>query len=375
MRKVPVILMTAALALASARAETDTVNIGKVPYKPVKVTGFTGGKVTFVMGTNTVTRPLDDIASITLGDRAAFSQAEELRTTDPAKALGLYDRANREAVEVWERRLISYRVLECFGLMGQTNRWVREWTSMLASGEVAAAKLRPAKTGDEAQLRGAIEHLEVALKQRVGDNAKIAIRDVLALLRANLPSARAPVNEGQQMPSVQEKPGPEEKLDAGTVRAPMAVQITGQSTGKLLSFEAMIKSGEAERAIRDIDEFLEKEANSTELPRAMFLAGIARLKVVEKTRSRRLLAEAAVMFMKVAVFCSNSPDAPEALYRAGEGSELLGDGAGAKAVYAALRLHYPKSNFAAHAAERLKVLQAEEAKRETEGKAAVKADK
>ena len=117
---------------------------------------------------------------------------------------------------------------------------------------------------------------------------------------------------------------------------------------------------------REIDAFI-KQADSRELARAMYLGGVARMQAAKGTDSR-LLKEAVLLFMKVAILCPGSSDAPAALFCAGEASELIGDKAGATAAYTDLTVRGGQSEFVKRAAEKLKALQAEGPQDKTEGR-------
>jgi len=362
MRKSPVIILMTALTLASARA--GTIQIGKLPYPGARIVEVAKGELTFAVQGSPVriTKPLDQIVLIGIDDKPAFNQAEQARTIDPAKAVALYDKAGESAVNLWEKRLISYRRLDALGRAGLIARWAQEWSQLLEGTEAPAAmKLKPARMGDESETKEAIKSLTAALEKAGDIEARAAMGVLVEQLKAHLSgkTTSRPVEPG--------------KAPTGNGGTTDGATVKPSGTGMLGLIENLINAGEAARAMAEIDRYMEI-ANSRELPRVMFLAGVARLKVHQTTGAREMLPEAGVMFMKVVVFFPRSNDALEALYLAGQVSELLGDSTGAIAAYTMVGARYPdsKSEFAKRAAERLNALQADRNKVKSEPKAAKK---
>jgi hypothetical protein len=365
MPKAASIALILALGLASARA--DSLKVGRLDYSRVKVTGFSNGRLLFVLGPNLVSKPIEEITSITIDEKPVFNEAEQLRVREPAKAVGLYDKALQSVWTPWEKRMISYRCVDALGRAGLTDRWAREWTALMADSEGAGAvNLRPAKLGDRSQVSAAVGHLDGVLKQSGDSNVRAAISLVLEQMRGRTGSEppgtteRPAVRNGQRQPELPTSP---------RVAEPVAPASGG--VGQLQTFGTMIANGQAAKAVEEIDRYLER-ASWRDLGRAMFLGGVARLKVVETTRSRSALAEAAVMFMKVAEFFPSSSDAPQALFLAAQASEALDDKIGAASAYSLVGQRYQGTAFARRAEESLKRLKAEQATPKTESKPAEK---
>jgi tetratricopeptide (TPR) repeat protein len=359
MRRTPVVILT--IALLAAPAGADTVRVGKLTYADVRVTGFSEGNLGFMVAANPVIKPISKITLIAVDNRETFNKAEQLRESDPVKAVGLYDAAARAAWNQWEKKLISYRRLDALGLAALSGRWAREWTELILGGEGAAVDLRPAKLGDESQVREAAAQLQRALKEAEETRVKVAILTVLEQLKAHDPSA-ASVDQTNGA-------GENEAEDGTEPSTGVEVKVSSESVGRLTDFEVMLTTGKAEQAVAEIDKFL-KIAGERDLPRALFLGGVARLKVLRGRTSRQPLSQAGVMFMEVAVFYPGCADAAEALYRAGEVSERLGDAAGAGAAYREVGYRYPDSSFAKEAAKKLQALQAEATEATAEDKTA-----
>ena len=112
-RKTAVVTMAILAGLSSARA--DTVQIGKLPYSNVRVADCSNGNIVFLVGSNPVTKDLKDVTLIQIDGKEAFNQAEKQRPGAPAKAAALYDNAMRAAWNQWEKKLITYRRLDCLG--------------------------------------------------------------------------------------------------------------------------------------------------------------------------------------------------------------------------------------------------------------------
>ena len=364
MRKTLVILVAIAAVATAARA--DVVQVGGLAYREVKVTGFSQGSLTFMPLNRPVTKPLADVTLIEMEGKAQFNQAEKLRVKEPQEAVGHYDSAMEAAWVPWQKDLVAWRRLDALSRAGLTGRWAREWTALLAeSSSEAAGKLRPGKARDEAELKEAVSHLEAALPNAKGARATVEIKNVLAQLRAE-------TTAGQEQPPADGGPkpiGPDGPVDNGQDKQPepdIPVAVPADSAGRLGELEEMVKQGKGSQALREIDAFI-KQADSRELARAMYLGGVARMQAAKGTDSR-LLKEAVLLFMKVAILCPGSSDAPAALFCAGEASELIGDKAGATAAYTDLTVRGGQSEFVKRAAEKLKALQAEGPQDKTEGR-------
>ena len=345
-RRTAVMTMAILAWLSSARA--DTVQIGKLPYSNVRVADCSNGNIVFLVGANPVSKGLTDVTLIQIEGKEAFNQAEKQRAGDPAKAAALYDNAMRSAWNQWEKKLITYRRLDCLGRAGLTGRWAHEWALLLLeTGEPAATRLSPAKIGNEAEVKAATKTLREAMQRANDSTVRAAMAAVLEQLK------QGPSEPGQSTrPSepLTEPVKPETPQDGPN--------IVAQSAGELRTFETKVSRGQGADIVDDIDRYI-KTAPVDDLPRGLFLAGAARLQAAEKTGNRRLLAEAALMFMKVTIFFPGSPDAAQALYRAGEASQALGETKAALEAYRILTVRYNQSDYAKRAADKIKALEAE----------------
>lgn len=343
-------LRTTAVCLAvvtvcgAAAADTVTMASG-IRYSDVRVEGLFGGELTFrVGGRRPVTQPLSEVKQIAIAGSGAFNEAEQLRVEQPAKAVARYDAAARGAGgRGWMGRLIEWRRLDALGRAGEIERWAREWAELLSiEGEAkAAAKLRPAERGTPEENARAAELLEEALSEIDDPEARIGAKAVITLLGGE--GATPPAGDGD--------------VDAGVRPAPDDADVTvrvddGASSPRVRRLEELVAGGDPAAAIRTVDSQL-PAATAAELPRMLYLAGMARLKAAQDEPERSLLREAGLYFMKLAVFAPRAPDVPEALLRAGGVCERLGDPDGARTAYQLLLARHADSEHAEAARERL----------------------
>ena len=335
------------LAAACVPAVADEVVVGRVPYSAVNVTGFTGGRLVFLIRGRSNTRALSDITRITLDGRKDFNEAEGQLNTDPAKAARLYGQALRQARADWERLLIEHRRLDALGRAGQTADWTRHWVALVSSPKATAAEaaLEPAKLGADEDVRKAAEYIAERIDRIRLPAGKKAAEALLERFR------RQAGGDGDERPEPSEKPAP--KPGPSAEEPAVDVEVERSSVGQLGRIEDLLRRGQAAPAAEMLDEFIPK-ARSRELPRALFLAGVARLKLAQAAADPvKRLGEAGLMFMKVAVFYPRDKNAPEALYRAAEIVQSLNDPPAANALYQRLLTRYKDSPFAAEAAKKL----------------------
>ncbi|MFW6133912.1 MAG: tetratricopeptide repeat protein [Planctomycetota bacterium] len=337
-----------AAATVCGTAGADTVVVGGITWSDVQVRDFSGGKLHMYVGRREVVKPLDAIRRITLDGRDAFNQAERQRSDKPEKAAELYQRAADGARDEWLRRLIAWRRLDALGRAGRIVQWTRVWTRLLREADEleAAAKLRPETLGTPERNARAAEHLESVLDDVENEQVASGIRVMLLTLK------RAATAEPA------EAPDGEPTVETGDMDVSVRVGADRQSR-RLRELERMVTSESPAEAIRAADSAL-TSVSSGELPRVLYLGGMARLKAVEAGAEHRakLLRRAGLLFMKLAVFHPTHDDTPEALLRAGTISERLGDLAGAQAAYQLVLARYGRSDAAQTARERLSGLQA-----------------
>ncbi len=335
-----------ALVTVCGAAAADTVTMASgIPYSDVRVEGMLAGELTFrIAGRRRVTQPLAEIKQIAIAGSGAFNEAEQLRVEQPAKAVARYDAAARGAGgRGWMGRLIEWRRLDALGRAGEIERWAREWGELLSiEGEAkAAAKLRPAERGTPEENARAAERLEEALSKIDDPEARTGAKAVITLLGGE--GATPPAGDGDG--------------DAAVRPAPDDVDVTvrvddGASSPRVRRLEELVAGGDPAAAIRTVDSQL-LAATAAELPRMLYLAGMARLKAAQDEPERSLLREAGLYFMKLAVFAPRAPDVPEALLRAGGVCERLGDPDGARTAYQLLLARHADSEHAEAARERL----------------------
>jgi len=331
------------IVAVAVTASADKVVVGRVPYPQVTVSGFQGGRLTFRVSGNDVSKSVSEISQVELQGRADLNRAERLREIKPQTAAGMYRSALAKAAYAWERTFIKYRLLNVYGQTGQTARWAETWAELLASPreQVGARDLRPAKLGSKAQVASAVRSLEAALDRATDARTRLAVSNLLKRLRGE--------SGGSAPADGDDRPG--SRSDGGRpVEGGAGVQITGVSKGQLRSVETLIRSGRHAEAARKADALL-KQAKASELPRAMFLAGVARMN--NPNKSTRDVLQAGLLFMKVWEFYPKSAEAPQALFETARVCEVLSNPLGAQRAYEAVAGNYPDSPFAEQARKRL----------------------
>ena len=138
-----------AWAAAASVAPADAVALKNgLVYDPAAITRVSAGFVTFKMGQATLTKPLADVAAITLSDNAPFNRGEALLKAGKfAQAVTEYQAAEKSASKPWQKTLVVYRLLAAAEAAGQIDEAVSRWLKLVDADSAGAGslKLRPKK--------------------------------------------------------------------------------------------------------------------------------------------------------------------------------------------------------------------------------------
>jgi len=360
------VLLTAcgvlAVAAACATASADAVRLKSgLEYSPVTIVSVANGFLTYRLNGRNVTKPLGDVASVTVNDNAEFNRGEALLSEKKyAQAVAAFTAADKAAAKPWQKRLAGYRILAAADAAGDIEESTKRWIQIVKAdgASPASLKLHPTKAA--------------AAKSKANDNAirlleaqvpltkdKAFIREMKTLL-AELYTQQGQMAKARKITAELSGSGVKPPNGGDNGNGGKTVVVPPPSSGRggaaLRLAGVAMKSGNYAQVIRQIEPAL-KSFSEVELPPALYLLGAAQLELgrAEKAPVKRkgLLSQAGLNLMRVVVFAGDADEAAPALLAAGEVNQLLGDTSGAGAAYMLLRSKYPKSPLVGEAGKRL----------------------
>jgi len=341
-RKTYVALFLAAAAVA-ATARADSFSVGKQPYSDIEIIGFQDNVLRYrFWNRREATKDLDEVTLILIDGQASFNDAEKLLAAGKyAEAADKYDGAARAADKAWLKELIRYRRLSALSGAGKVGDAVELWLG-LVSDSGASAKviaLAPTKPGAKGSQdnKKAISLLEQKLASEKSKPLVAAMQALLLKLYGQEDDPKAgelAANMTGGEPSPVPQPGDK--------------RTSGSLAGHLLAVETLLKNGRASLALRRVEERL-RDYSPSELPRALLLAGRARLAIHETGKDREVLLEAGLNLMTIVVHFPQTTEAAWAMFHSGEVNEKLGNLSAARKAYEAVLTRYSKAEAAPQA--------------------------
>ncbi|HUS93499.1 MAG TPA: hypothetical protein VM695_16700 [Phycisphaerae bacterium] len=341
--------VVAVLAAARAAAWADQATISNIPYTDIQITDADGGKLTYALRGRNYDKPMTEVSHLQVMGRTALNQAEnQLKAKKPAEAVALYDRAFAQADEAWLKRLVRCRRLVALDSAGLIGRAVEDWLTIAdeTSAGRAAIVLAPSRLGQRgsAENAKAIQLLEGRLKTR---NVALLAR-VKQMLRELYT-----VEGAADKIALLDGAGPAgggDNGNGGTTPAPIApVRVGGEGlSGQLKEAQDQINAGRYAEAADNIKARLPRYSNA-DLPTALLLRGRALELQHQKSGGgdRSLLLEAGLGYMRiVSCFDPSTAGAPEALFRAGQVCQRLGNKVAAQNAWRLLMERSPDSEWA-----------------------------
>ncbi len=129
----------------AARADTVVLS-GKPPFRNVQIRNFIDGRLEFRGVSREILRkPLEQITRVEITDLPMLSNAELLRSRDPATACTAYELARSEYNEGWLRDLISARLVGSYNDAGRFAEAIKAYLAMIERHPQLGASLLPRK--------------------------------------------------------------------------------------------------------------------------------------------------------------------------------------------------------------------------------------
>jgi hypothetical protein len=336
----PAVVTWAAVLVMVAAAGGDVVEVKRIPYEGVTVTGIdANGQLTFRKDNNVIAKEMKDVTRIRIDGLDAFNTAESrLGEGKAAEAVASYDEAQKQAnLKPGLQQVILLRRLQVLKQLKASDRAVEDWLRLVDELKVSpsALALRPEKeemgAKGSAANRRAISVLEAKLGE-VKDKKEFVAGIQNALIRLYEVEGNAE-KAAQMARELAGTPGASGR-NGDTVAAPAA----GSLAERAEAIRGLIDKKQA--TVQDLQGVLKNYAdtrdryNARDLSTAMLLAGRAQLALYDMAPADRndpkLLQEAGLNLMRVFAHYADAKEAPEALFYAGKVNLALGNRAAAR---------------------------------------------
>jgi len=331
-------LAAAACLLVAAEAPCDAVKLTSgLVYDPVTVTDVDNGQITFRTLGAQPSKPLGELASVTLTGQNRFNAAEELFAKGKNdEAAAAYLAAATAADKPWQKRLIQCRRMAALAAAGRVDEALKLWLAMVDAAGVTKGTLdlRPTTlppAGSKANDR-AVALLEGKVKQV----SSAAYRGAILLALAELHERQGRIDQARALRESLSTSG-----GRPTAPTPPATVVarTSSANALLRSANSWLKQGECEK----VADAIKKNLNvfrTADLPSALYLLGRAQSELAKREKdpkaARELLLRAGLNLMRTVVFFPASDEAPHALLSAGEVNERLGNLTAARSAFSAV---------------------------------------
>ncbi len=361
MRK-SVLLACAVLASASVASRGDEIVLeNNLTYSPVDIIRVEQGVLTFRLPTRNVTgKPLGEIKQITVTGWPQFNNGEEALVAGKApRALKAYGAAASEARRKWQKTLLDYRRLQAANAAKRPDIALEAWRKLLSTQKVSKPllALRPGK--DDLPQSGAPANRDaIALARKLLDKGAKGYADSLRQFLLMLYQREGMDQEAAKLAA--ELAGQATRPSNGSKTSddgPGAAAATTQLQGAVVVVEQGNAGADALRKIASsLREGLGGNAYApAERPTALLTLGKAQQQLVRRHNAGgQMRIRAGLNFMRVVAWYASSAQAAEALYRAGQVNEALGNASAAEAAWRKVASVYNDSPFAARAREAMK---------------------
>ncbi len=328
-------IIVVVLCLSSSDAMADTLVIGGLTYKDVRVTGVRGDQIVFVASGREILKPIAQVTKIAIEMEPAFNTAEEaFAAKDWAKASDGYERTLRTTQKDWLKDWCSVRLLESANKAGRFDAALKAFVALAEkSPDSAKAVSLNMPHSQSAYLPDGIKAVETALaRTRKNESKEVLLRLLVELHKAkgDAAGAKSAAERLVQLMAVMDPNSPAAQrnlvlLKIQTMRA--ALEKKDYDT----VFQIAQKDGDSIIEVADQIE-------------ALYCLAEARAGKAATTKDADVWRDVAVAYMRVVAHAGDDSDAPQvaaALLRtAAIHRDFLSDRRTALAVYRQVQAKY-----------------------------------
>jgi TolA-binding protein len=341
-------LALVSMLLVGSVAMADTVFIGTLAYKDVKIKGVKGDELLFLTSGNEAHKPIKDVTRIQLADEPALSAAEEAYAGKQwDKAADGYLKTLKSSNKDWLKDWSAQRLLLSANEAKRVDAAVTAYLAMLQRDPATASKNKPTiPTGKSALLDAAANEVD-----HVMSGAALNDDQKQALLSLQLEIAKARGDEKAQAAAVQSLTKIDTENTSGA-SDPAALKVVGDT--KLSIATAALDQKNYQKAIDTIEQNRNTFVDPKQQADALWVLAQSRYALAQQKNEPAALKDAALGYMRIVANFKDAvgaPHVPESLLATGEILEKLKDNDGAMNVYNQLASAYPETPAGAKAKE------------------------
>jgi TolA-binding protein len=335
----------------AAIVSADTVFVGSLAYKDVKVQGVKGDDLIFLTSGNEAHKPVKDVTRLQLADEPALSAAEDAYAAkDWDKAVDGYERTLKSSNKDWLKDWSALRLLESANQGKRFDAAVTAFLAMLQRDPATAIKNKPTVP----QGKSAFLDTAAAEVQRTLNETKLTDDQKTSLSAFLLEIQRARGDEKAIGAAVEQL----SKFDADSTGDAASMKAVGDL--KLGVANIALDKKDYKKAIDTIESNRPAFTDPKQQADALWIVAQSRYALATQSNDAAALKDAALSYMRIVTHFKdalNAPHVPESLLQTGDILEKLKDNDGALKIYQQLATQYPETAAGAkakEAAERLK---------------------
>jgi TolA-binding protein len=347
------LLLVAVLGLA-APALADTIFVGNLPYKDVKIKTVKDGKLIFMTAGNETSRPVKDITRLQINDEPALSAAEEAYAGQKWEAaVDGYLKTIRSSSKDWLKDWSALRLIEAASKTKRFDAAVTGFLSLMQRDPATAMKLKPEVPQEKSTFldTAATDVKRVLNETKLNDEQKSTLLAFLLDINRARGDTKAVGETVEQLAKTETS---ESSTTAGDASASKAL-----ADRKLGIANVALEQKDYKKAIDTIEESRGVFTDQRQQADALWILANSRAALAASKNDTKEMQDVALAYMRIVAHFKDAPNAPhvpESLLAAGEILEKLKDTDGATNLYTQLSTAYPETPAGAKAKEGLERL-------------------
>lgn len=345
-------VLLAGLAVGSSAALADSVFVGTLERKDVKITSYSNGMVEFTIAGRAVA-PVEAarISRMVIDDEPVFTAADQAFAENKwSEAVDGYIKAIATTKKPWLNDWMASRLLQAANRAGRFPEAVGAFVNLLQKDPNTAVANRP-----EVTARVTPAALATAAKElsRHASNVSFtaAQRQAAQALLMDVYAAQGDLASGAKVAKELVASLPAQSNDPAVLRTMATVHLSVASM-------AMAEKDPA-RALKEIRDNAALFTEPQQQVQAMYLLAAAQDAVAGQSPTAEVQKDVAIAYMRAVAASRSAGDTrfmPQAMFRAAQIEQSLGETKAAASLYAEVASEYKDNPLAAKAAEQYKQL-------------------
>ncbi len=356
MRSLKLSLLLAFVIGLGVSARADTIFVGNLPYKDVKIKGIKGEDIVFQTSGNETSKPIKSVTRLQLTDDPALSAAEEAYAKqENEKAVDGYLKSLRSSSKEWVKDWAAARLLDAAGKAKRFDAQVTAFIAMMQRDSATAIKNKP----EVPQEKSAFLDTAATDVQRVVNEVKLSEEAKQSLLAFLLEINRARGDQkavGETVEQLAKLDGSSTSSGGGAGGADTSANTKALAALKLGIANVAFEKKDYAKAIETIEQNRGVFLDAKEQADALWILAGSKHALAQAKNDPKEMKDVALSYMRIVANFKDAPNAPhvpESLLATGEILEKLNDTEGAVNLYTQLSTAYPESAAGAKAKEGL----------------------